>query len=311
MRWIAAALLALCSSALAAPEFLSADRTYYYRTDGDDVNTCLVDAGTTTPGYQAPHGACRYPQTAVNKLGDLSWNYPTKVTVQAGNESGVRTFGPHPDYSAAIIFHRPWAGSGSAFIRGDIANPQNVVLQTSDGSSAFHCRGRIGSTGSIPLNGTLYVEGFKLSAPGALQVQSSCQGMVVIGHIHFGETCTNGANCGHHFGVNYWGANMQTSGPLVIEGNAKSAVVADAGSIMISHPVDMVNSPRTFSEGSFYAFHGGYILSFPTWTGSVTGTPKLTVKSGAYIKSVVPPPGDLPPVVQLGHTHNYEYPGSH
>ena len=108
-------------------EKLTADRTYYVRTDGSDSNDGLTDS---------PGGAFRTIQKAVDTVADLDIN-GHKVTIQLAD--GTYTAG------ALLKNVAGFAAPGDLVIRGNQSTPANVVVQVADtgheAAGVFHSEG--------------------------------------------------------------------------------------------------------------------------------------------------------------------------
>lgn len=100
---IAALALHGCEPAFAVPEFLTADRTYFVRVDGNDANSCLSDSAA---------GACATFQGAYNKAEKVNFD-GYRVTLRAGGV-GQRTFNDQ----IILELDRPWRGGGTLIIDG-------------------------------------------------------------------------------------------------------------------------------------------------------------------------------------------------
>jgi len=97
-------------------ELLTADRTYYVRTDGSDSNNGLAD----TPG-----SAFRAPQKAIDVMAGLDIGiYNATGLVRDGTYDGK-------------IRLKSYVGSGRCFLRGNPSNVSGVVLDYTTGSGSI------------------------------------------------------------------------------------------------------------------------------------------------------------------------------
>lgn len=128
----------LVLSALEVPtarERLTADRTYYVRSDGNDANDGLTDSAG---------GAFLTIQKAVNVAAAVDWNgYAVTIQVKGGTFSG-----------AVEVNSLPFQGSNLLTITGDTTTPANAVL-TSTGATTITVRGA-----------RVKVQGFKFTTTG-------------------------------------------------------------------------------------------------------------------------------------------------
>lgn len=260
MRKIAAAvgfLLAPVAPAIAAPEYLTADRTYWVRTDGNDENDCLSDAAA---------GACATWQAAYLKAAPLDFDGRT-VTIRAGG-SGERSWA----VSTGDVLHidRPWRGWGGLRIVGDVTTPANVRL-TATAGSVF----RIGQGSSIagmaipgvPLPGPIFIEGFDVRAPNGFGLRHAAQGDISIGHMIWGPAYA-------HFGTEWFRAAIRTHGPYTINGGGQQHIFGDAGAVNVFKPITVIGN-LTFDQ-TIYCQHGGFVLfngdaSWNLTNGSIAG----------------------------------------
>ena len=96
-------------------ETLTANRTYYVRTDGSNSNNGL----TNTSG-----GAFLTIQKAVNVIYGLDISTYT-VTIKLGN-SGT--------WTAGITLDGPWVGNGTVLLQGDTTTPANTIISVTSGN---------------------------------------------------------------------------------------------------------------------------------------------------------------------------------
>lgn len=119
--------------ATAVREKLSANRTYYVRTDGSDSNTGLAD----TAG-----GAFLTPQKAMDVVAGLDISiYTVTVNVRAGTYTGTLTL-------------KTVVGGGTVQFIGDETTPANVTISVTGGNAV---------SGGVAI-GTFVVAGFKLAS---------------------------------------------------------------------------------------------------------------------------------------------------
>jgi hypothetical protein len=117
-------------------EKLTANRTYYVRTDGSDSNTGLSD----TSG-----GAFLTKQKAINVVAALDIGiFDVTINVADGT------------YTGGVQVNGPWTGLGNVYLVGNSTTPANCVISTS------------GNAILVTNNGTLNIEGFKLASSGAI-----------------------------------------------------------------------------------------------------------------------------------------------
>ena len=122
-------------------ETLTANRTYYVRTDGSDTNLGLVNTSA---------GAFLTIQRALNVvLGTLDLGgYNVTITVAAGT------------YTGAVSFASPQVGAGNITISGDTTTPSNVTISTT-GASAITVDGA---------GCRLFIEGLKVTSATAFAI---------------------------------------------------------------------------------------------------------------------------------------------
>jgi hypothetical protein len=200
-------------------EVLTADRTYYVRTDGSDSNTGLAN----TSG-----GAWLTGQHAMDVIsGTLDFN-AKNVTVQFG--AGT--------YTAGTTI-KPCLGQGSyqnLIFLGDTGTPSNVAVSAA-GVSLFR---------AIAPGAGATIHGFKLSGAGAYALDAEYSGVIATGSMEFGDV-----GGGYHFSAAYSG-NIIIDNAYAISGPATYHIAAqDTATLYCTGvTVTITNTPlfTTFCE---------------------------------------------------------------
>lgn len=175
-------------------EKLSAPRTYYVRTDGNDNNNGLSNSSS---------GAFLTLQKALTLIGNLDLG-THDITIQVGPGT----------YNASSVGGAT-VGSGRVAIVGNTSNPSSVVF-TSSGIVLSFSRG-------------LYrVSGVTLSSTGASLINSLIGADVEVGNVRFGGTGTFGSH------MNADGGLIRTIASYEIFGGAWFHARATAGGILRS-----------------------------------------------------------------------------
>lgn len=218
-------------------ERLTADRTYYVRTDGSDSNTGLAD----TSG-----GAFLTIQKAIDAAAAIDLG-PYSVTIQLGDAT----------YTSANILKR-CVGGGSVTIKGNSGTPANVLISVT-GADCF-----LGEN-----VGTKYIiKDMKVAS-------TSGSGFSIIGgstyveysNIDFGS-CTN-----HIYARN--GAYAKALGNCSISGGATYHIRAQTlGSISLGTSLTFtLTGTPAFSSGFCYSSQLAVVqLYLTTFSGTATGT---------------------------------------
>jgi hypothetical protein len=223
---------------------LTADTTFYVRTDGNDNNDGRTDsAGGAFLTWQAAYD---YVINNINSRGYA-------VTIQQGAQGGVRT------YSSGINLYAPLQGDGPLWIIGDTATPTNVVINSTP--TCFNVTG----------GGTIYITGFKLIS-GNYGVGVLANASVWVQEMNYGA-CTAA-----HISAGGSGSNVYVSGlffaPLAytISGNSAYHYLTDGLSnlTVFDATVTLTGTP------AFTAFANSTELAIlfaqgSTFTGGSTG----------------------------------------
>lgn len=219
-------------------EKLTADRTYYVRTDGSDSNNGL----SNTAG-----GAFLTIQHAVDVVAALDISI-YDVTIQVG--SGT--------YSESVVVNGPWVGSGIVTLTGDTTTPTNVVISINDASNCVTVTGggRLNISGFQLVNGTF---GYALAS----QFSSF---LSVVGNMDFSTAAT-----GHIYvtrnGVAFISTNYTISG-----GTGFHIGVDLGGQCIVGAATHTLTGTPAFSVAFAYGtVLGGLIHSGVTFSGSATG----------------------------------------
>lgn len=219
-------------------ERLSANRTYYVRTDGSDSNTGLADS---------VGGAFLTWQKAANVIATLDIGGYT-VTVQHGAESGTKTF-----TVGAVI--SGFVGGGQVLFLG---NGATTVIST----TSAHCW-------NVTNSGTCNVRfgAMKLQSTGASGIKVDYNSLVSLSAgIIFGDFPS---------GYGFWVHDGQSIGQALsiaytIDGDAIAHIFCqNGGHVYVEDCTITLTGTPDFTTAFFLAFPRGYIQ----WTGnSYTGT---------------------------------------
>lgn len=218
-------------------ERLTAARTYYVRTDGNDSNTGLVDSAD---------GAFLTPQAAVNAYQRLDCNgYDVTIQVRDGTYT-----------SGFTITGR--IGAGRLFITGNVANPANVFLDLTS-------KNGINASGHPAVSG-IYVSGFRIkTTTGGGCIKASNGSTIYYSAIVF-DTCAGSHVESTAFATVYVNGNYTITGSAAIAhwlvqtfgllGNAAGSVTITLSGtpafswsflLMIGQSIAVVTNQITFS----------------------------------------------------------------
>lgn len=226
-------------------EFLSANRTYYVRTDGNDSNTGLADNSG---------GAFLTIQAAIDKVATLDISiYSVTVQVRTGT------------YAQALTLKDP-LGSGSCILLGDTATLTNCKISPASGVS-------------ITANGSKRwsVSGFEFN-PTSNAVSASNGAVVGIGANKFNASA-NGVYCDSSATVNF-SANFTIAG-----GGTTFFNVSGHGTIVCQSVTVTITGTPAFAAAFAFSSQIGYILAQSlTFSGSATG-PRYSASSNAVINT--------------------------
>lgn len=232
-------------------EVLTANRTYYVRTDGSNSNTGLVDSSG---------GAFLTIQKAIDVVyGTLDLG-GFNVTIDVGDGT----------YTGAVSATSPQVGAGSITILGDATTPSNVVISTTS-ATAFRLSG---------FGVKLSISGVKISTTTSGNcIYVSNGGVVAItGKVEFG------ACAGNHMITDTQGVISCTSVNYDITGGATCHMNASQNGqiIVFGNTVTLTGTPA-FSVQFARATGTAYLnAASVTYSGSATGT-RYSVSNNAVI----------------------------
>lgn len=250
----------------ASREKLTADRTYYVRTDGSNSNTGLAN----TAG-----GAFLTIQNAINTV--LGLDISTfAVTIQVG--AGT--------YTAGASLSVPFVGSGTVTLQGDTGTPSNVVISTA--GACVHVGG-----------GVLYVGGFKLTSSttyclnattaGQISVNGAMEyGTAAVAHVHasYAGQIVLGANYTISGGALYHWWSETAGGSIACIGRTITltgtpAFTAFANADIVAQIVPVLNTYSGSATGSRYsATNNGVIATFGAGATALPGNAAGSTATG-------------------------------
>ena len=215
-------------------ERLTANRTYYVRTDGSDSNTGLAD----TSG-----GAFLTIQKAADVVAALDLSI-YNVTIQVANGT----------YTAGCIITGPWVGSGDVSITGNVTTPANVLLNVT--GNCIH----VGSAGRLK------VSGLKLQCSGVGLYSTRGSYIEVTGLMDFGA-------CSSYHAFVEAGARIQFLANWNTTGGAFASLGGQAAGTMsiASRSTTITNTPAWTSAYASFSLNALLVANAFTFSGSSTG----------------------------------------
>jgi hypothetical protein len=228
----------LLKSANYAPrEVLTADRTYYVRTDGSDSNTGLVDSSG---------GAFLTIQKAVNTAAALDLSVYS-VTINVGD--GTYTGG---------IAAKSYLGAGPIYIVGNTSTPANVFLDVTS-AHAFEANAVLGKYS---------LRGFKLKTTTSGQTFRAVNSIVDVGELVFDSSATN-----YHFDIRKNAFVTAVGNWEVIAGASYHFAVSEGSNFDChSRTVTLTGTPN-FSIAFARCSDASLVLAYSmTFSGSATGS---------------------------------------
>jgi len=232
-------------------EILTANRTYYVRTDGSDSNTGLIDSAV---------GAFLTIQKAVDVVAYTVDNAGFTVTIQVRDGT----------YTDRVLL-RPHKGRGIVYIDGNSAAISNVIVSVTS-ANAFTCNTR-GENGWY----LRYMEIRTITSGQGLLVQG---GTVIITSIVFGA-CASG-----HMFVSRDGI-IQPITAYTINGAAPRHLTCIYGGLFLGSTVTVTITGTPNFSSNYYSgsFLGVASMVTFTFSGSATGKRYTLTQRGHFFGS--------------------------
>lgn len=242
-------------------ELLTAARTYYVRTDGNDAHDGLTDSAA---------GALLTTQAAIGKSMALD-SGSFDVTIQMGD--GTRTAGG--------VFDGALVGNGHLILTGNAANPGNVVITVDAGDAINATRGA-----------DIIVQNMKLQAANGDAIRAIYGGRVTFNNVIFGPSL-------FHLEA-YWRGEIFNAGNYTIAaGGTAHAHAYGRGYIHLTDGTVTITGTPNFS--SFFAgCADAQIACSVTFSGSATG-PRFLVHKNGIIDVNTPTPENYFPGTTRGN----------
>jgi Protein of unknown function (DUF2793) len=254
--WVEALKIAAATGKVSFPvsggprEMLSANRTYYVRTDGSDSNNGLAN----TSG-----GAFLTIQKAIDTIAngiDLA-GYNVTIQVAAGT------------YTGAVAVSAPWVGTGNVSLLGDTTTPSNVVLSPASGAAVTVGVSSSSSAGSNAAR--LLLGGFKITTTNANAIAAFEGSLVsVIGKMDFGATGTAAQISASRGSAVYLNSGYTISGSAALHWSA-----ANHGRVICNSQTVTLSGSPVFSAGFAKANRQAQIICIGNTFSGATGSSSL------------------------------------
>jgi hypothetical protein len=215
-------------------EYLTAARTYYVRTDGNDSNDGLANT---------PAGAFLTIQRAVDVVcAKLDCN---SQAVLIDVEDGA--------YNAPVIL-RATVGTSTVTLRGNLTTPANVTINSGT------------STAILASGGRWSVQGFKISTSG------TADGIAADGPVRLTFSAMDFGACGRFQVLALSGAVVTGTGAYTISGGAFAHIGGSTmARFNLSGATVTLTGTPAFGAFAFAGMGSGFEIYTTTFTGSATG----------------------------------------
>lgn len=227
-------------------EKLTANRTYYVRTDGSDSNTGLVNnAG----------GAFLTIQKAVDAFLALD-NGGYNVTIQIADGT----------YTAGAVI-KGWLGTGALTIQGNSGTPSNVWVNVTGGNCFL-------ITGALPSSVTIKDMKLQCTTSGT-GIWMEAAGSAFYGNINFAACASYHIYCEK--------GRIQPVSNYTISGGGVCHWVSNAHGYIVDGPFTVtVSGTPAFTFFAYATRLSNIVSGNITWSGSATGT-RYTVDGNSVI----------------------------
>lgn len=240
-------------------EVLSANRTYYVRTDGNDSNDGLAN----TTG-----GAFLTIQKAVDVASGLDFNGFT-VTIQVGNGT----------YTATVTIPPSMKDADKFIIQGDTGTPGNVIISVTSGDCFTASDGAQATIRGFEIRTTTSGSGLVATRGAIIKYGAMNFGAVAVAHL-----------------LSSFGATLKAVSNYTINGNANRHFSApQAGRIDASGLAITLSGSRTFTVWAGASENGYINVNGTTYTGSATGNRGTATLGGGIDTAATTQPGSTGP----------------
>ena len=219
-------------------EVLSANRTYYVRTDGSDANTGLAN----TAG-----GAFLTIQKAIDVVFGTLDLYGFNVTIQVGDGT----------YTAGASIATPQVGKGTVTVQGNAASPGNVIVNTIGADAFYVARGAALTVNDMEL---------RVTGAGYYALDADQGGFINFQNIRFGA-----ANW--HM-VARDGGHIVATGDYAITGGGAGHQNSQSGATIrdIGHTITITGTPNFSTAFASVQLGAALLAAANTYSGSATGS---------------------------------------
>lgn len=227
------ASVATARANLKVRELLSADRTYYVRSDGSDSNTGLANNSG---------GAFLTLQKAADTAGSVDAG-TYNITIQVADAT----------YAASVTLP-VIAGSGSCTLKGNTGTPANCIISTS------------GDCIKLAEKASWNVKGFKLTSSGGSGIVGGAYSKCVFDSMNFASCSTAHIQCNAY-------CSFYASGNYTISGGAIWHILASAKNYVEIYSKTITLSGTPAFSGPYVQSSGGSTVTHGscTFSGSATG----------------------------------------